>query len=129
MSKYRIFTTTPACRDFLSVLDGGGGVSIDCSFCERTHYAVDSNDFEEGEYDRYEELRAKNPEGYIPVHGSSVHYRILDGMCYPDECPCNGITKYERFMWNHRQIWANYLMMKKLSLQKDLDSIPSVGQV
>jgi hypothetical protein len=123
MKKKPILSDKPPSHEFLSVVRGGGGPSIDCSMCGRVHYSIDSPYYEEGELASYQELRAEDPDGYIETEGECVHYSAIQGQTVPDGCPCNGLRKYEDFMWSHRDLWCSYLMARKLSAQKEADSI------
>ncbi len=122
----RILTDKKISHEFMSVLTGGGGPSIECSICGRTHFATHSPYYEEGEYERYLTHEKEDPDGYISSDAECVHYVELDGNVYPDDCPCNGLTRYENFMWNQRGLWSSYLMAKKLALQAEIDSIGTI---
>ena len=73
-------------------------------------------------------MQLEDPDGYIGSDSSCVHYVELDGNIYPDDCPCNGLTRYENFMWSQKGIWSSYLMARKMALQAEIDSIGSIPQ-
>lgn len=101
--------------------------------CGRTHFATESRDHGNYQDDneavlaRYWERHAQDPDAYVAVNGHTVHYVHIDNATVPDDCPCNGLTKYENFMWNSRHIWSSYMMARKLALQAELDSIGSTN--
>lgn len=107
-------------REFKSVLDGGSGPFATCGCCGREHHALDAaNDI-----DALVELAKSHPEKYVLYPNTDmVDYFYLDGKIIPDTCPCDSLSKYERFMWKNREVWKRYLSMIKLTLQDTLESV------
>lgn len=100
---------------FVEALQGGGSSSIYCN-CGRMHYApenlMDSED--ETDYpnmlaDVTEEKR-KDPDGII-IHTNAdfVYCKEIDGKVFAVDCPCNGLTRYEDFIWANRNSIRRYL--------------------
>lgn len=96
---------------------------MECSMCGRNHYALFSPYFEPGELEAFQERHANDPDAYIEVQAECVHYGIVQNSIVPDDCPCNGLRSYEDFMWSERDMWASYLMARKLAAQQEADSI------
>jgi hypothetical protein len=109
---------------FLNALQGGGSHHMTCGYCGREHYCPDSDSVWEGDIhlggtdpgDRPEYLadalghQAKDPEGAI------IHYNVdcvttkdLVGIAFVEDCPCNGLRKYEEFIWSNRDSIRRYL--------------------
>lgn len=91
--------------------------------CGRTHFATDSPYLEPEELENLIHLAEQKPDAYIQSEGECIHYSAIQGHAIPDDCPCNGLTKYENFMWEYRGLWASYLMARKLEAQNLADSI------
>ena len=100
---------------FVSALSGGGGSSIYCN-CGRIHYAPcnllhsdDESDYQ-NMLDDVEAEKKENPDGVIINYEDSfVRGRDIDGRTFVDGCPCNGLRKYEDWIWNHRNAIRDYL--------------------
>jgi hypothetical protein len=108
---------------FLNSLTGGGSHYMVCGYCGRSHYCPESDNFYHNDNDRNDEDDAyahylrealaeqkKDPEGVV------IHYDVdfveaknLAGMAFVIECPCNGLSKYEDFIWNNKNDIRNYL--------------------
>ena len=101
-------------RMFLSSLQSAGSSEIACH-CGRMHYAPENlrNSDDEDDYqcmlDTVNAEKEADPEGVI-IHSDEdfvLHYRY-DNSVYVDECPCNGLRKYEEFLWNNRNSTRAY---------------------
>lgn len=102
-------------EEFLQALEhshSGGGCRADCQFCGRITY--DSSgiwDWDEGEL---EDLNKRNDEDSDKV--IAVDYAVpiayLDGKQYVIGCPCNSGRKYEDWIWNHRDLIAEYFNLR-----------------
>lgn len=108
---------------FLDSLKGGGSHYMVCGYCGRTHYCPESDNFYHNDGDRVDEEDAykyyleealaeqkKDPDGVV------IHYNVdcvmtkdLNGMAFVLECPCNGLAKYEDFIWHSKNDIRNYL--------------------
>lgn len=119
---------------FRNSLEGGGGVTVTCSYCDREHVAIDSRDIDDGfitqTCDRVEDIMKKakeDPDGWVLEREvDTIHYSVIDGMVFPDDCPCNGLARYERFIWNHRDRWFSYYAVRKLQLIDELSTLDCV---
>jgi hypothetical protein len=112
--KYRIYSDTPASDDFNACFPGGGGISVECT-CGRRHVAIDSRDIREDEVERYLEWAKEDPEGIILEYNIDyVHYAMIQGNAFVDDCPCNGMAPYEKLFWNYRENMRQYLTMVKM---------------
>ena len=87
---------------------GGGAPALTCS-CGRTHVAVSSPDFDEGELQRYEASARENPKSYV-LHGGcdSVSEHTINGQCIVDECECGTMAKFEAFVLRERELILGY---------------------
>jgi hypothetical protein len=57
-----------------------------------------------------EDEKAENPEGVIiDYENDFVYYSKIEGRLFVDGCPCNGLTRYEDWIWNNRQEIRDYL--------------------
>ena len=118
-----IFNERAPSHAFMSVLMGGGGPFQECTMCGRTHFALNSPYMEQSELDDFIRLAAEKPDAYIGVDSECIHYSTIQGHAVPDDCPCNGLYKYEKFMWDYKDLWVSYLMARKLEAQNLADSI------
>lgn len=128
----RIYKGPPASDSFKGAVSGGGQTEIDCGYCGRTHIAIDSHNLTMDEAaENYRESlleQAKDaPDDYVLVYDCDfVHYADMNGIVIPDDCPCNGLAQYEHFMWNMRDTWKKYLMLRKLRNQKENEDIGDI---
>lgn len=104
---------------FIDSLQGGGGSSSIYCNCGRQHYAPsnlygsdDEDDYVSMLQDALEEQK-KNPEGIvINYEDDFVSAHDIDGKTYVDRCPCNGLYKYEEFIWKNRNAIRRYLKIR-----------------
>lgn len=109
-----------------AVRDGGTMCATDCGFCGRVHFVSGSGhgDYSEGEL---EDLKAKakaEPDRYIQegVY-DCIPTGYFAGMNVVVYCKCNGLRRYEEWIWSHRDIILDYL---KARTQKELDATRAV---
>jgi hypothetical protein len=115
--KYAVNEKKPS-KMFLNSLPGGGASTIFCN-CGRTHYAPsnladsdDESDYENMLNDALEEQK-KDPDGVvIELEDSFIRAHDLGGKTFVDDCPCNGLRKYEDWIWNNRSIIREYLKVR-----------------
>jgi hypothetical protein len=109
---------------FMNALSGYGTGSdhITCGWCCREHYCPDTdyNHYDDDECSagesryRYrqfcEEEQKKNPNGVV-LHDDcdGISATEMNGVMFVLSCPCNGLQRYEHFIWQHRQTIRNYL--------------------
>lgn len=120
-------------EEFLAALRGGGGVFIDCGNCGREHYAIESphmaDNWKDPEWDDEKFRaslieRAKTDKNVVLHYGcDSVYYYDFDNYLIPDGCPCNGLRRYENFMWAHRGIFKNYMNNMAQKLERELETV------
>ena len=117
----------PPSAEFLSAIEEGGTLEIDCDFCGITHFATwdyeQYDEWSEGEHDEYEDendvpsyliylrkMAKEKPDWYIE-HGNvdSIAYGYLNGKQIVLDCPCNAGLRYELFIKSHAQMISEYL--------------------
>jgi hypothetical protein len=123
MSKYPT-RTKEASSEFLGVLRGGGGISVDCQ-CGRTHIAVDSRELTDEERLKYLNMADDDSDTYhLERNVDCIMYKCLYNlMPYVIDCPCNSYQPYEQFIWTERGTIAKYLSMVKLRMQLELETL------
>lgn len=107
---------------------GGGSHYMVCGHCGRTHYCPNSEalkddyreydgEVEEDVYKNYLQNaldeQKENPDSVV------IHYDVdvvmskeLNGMAFVLDCPCNGLYKYEVFIWAERNAIRDYLKVR-----------------
>jgi len=115
--KYVVNEKNPS-KMFLNSLRGGGASSIYCN-CGRTHYAPGNlrNSDDEEDYDNMLndvlEEQKKDPEGVVINHEDDfIHAKDLDGKTFVVDCPCNGLRKYEDWIWGNRDSIRDYFAVR-----------------
>ena len=114
-------TDTKPSDMFINALSGYGVGSPDkeCEWCGREHLCVDSRDMNDWNKDdpdgetwaeccerRYKE----DPDNIVLHYGyDSVSAHEMNGIMFVIDCPCNGLYRYEQFIWNHKDTIRNYL--------------------
>lgn len=117
MSKYATNERKPS-KMFVKSLKGGGASSIYCS-CGRMHYAP-SNLYDSDDEDDYTgmlnsalEDQKKDPDGVvINYEDDFIFAKDIDGRTFVVDCPCNGLRKYEDFIWSNRDAIREYLKVR-----------------
>jgi hypothetical protein len=115
--KYAVNERKPS-KMFLSSLSGGGSSSIYCN-CGRTHYAP-SNLYDSDDEEDYTSMlnsaleeQKKDPDGVvINYEDDFIHAKDFDGKTFVVDCPCNGLRKYEDWMWSNREIFREYFRVR-----------------
>ncbi len=113
-SKYAVNEKKPS-KMFFKTLKSSGSSSVHCN-CGRTHYAPanlydsdDENDYQ-NMIDSALEEQKKDPTGVvIDFDNEFIYAYTLDNKIFVENCPCNGLRKYEEWMWNNRQIFRDYI--------------------
>ena len=117
MSKYVIKEHKPS-KMFVRSLKGGGSSSIYCC-CGRMHYAP-SNLYDSDDEEDYTSMlddalaeQSKDPDGIvINYEDDFIHCKDIDGKTFVVDCPCNGLRKYEDFIWDNRDAIREYLQIR-----------------
>lgn len=137
---YKIYGGPRASEAFLNILMGSGGAHSQCGCCGREHWAVDNPDLYDFGYDDEAKKDAENKRAYIMssheddpdgvVLHRDVDYiesKTIDGQSIVVDCACNGLARYEKFFWENRNLWKEYLVMRKLRAQAVVDDIGDVN--
>jgi hypothetical protein len=96
-----------ATDEFLSAFCAGGGPIEECDFCGKTYYSTTNLD--EEDLASLEEQRVKHPDKFFPEEYDAIEYYEINGMKWVYECPCNGLDRYETFIWNESYRILDYL--------------------
>lgn len=96
-----------ATNEFLDAFIVGGGPTEECDFCGNTFYSTTA--LEEEEFGWYEEQRKEKPTKFFPEPYDSFEFYMVDGRRYVYGCPCNGMDRYEHFIWEHKEQILRYL--------------------
>jgi len=104
-----------------AVCDGGTPVA-DCELCGRTHYVSSGYCMEQGELADLEWKHQQEPEKYIPSDCDSISIGHIDGRQVVYGCPCNKLSRYEKFIWRHRFLIAKYLKRRSEEMMAEAES-------
>jgi len=101
----------PPSDDFMDAVTSGGSIVADCELCGRTVFEDDerAGDWELGELERLRENADKEPDKYVGFTDRSVGTGHIDGKQVVTNCLCNGLRRFENFIWSHRHIIADYV--------------------
>jgi hypothetical protein len=101
---------------------GVGSDSLECGWCSRQHYCPDTDYIHYGDadctaeesmanYRKYcEEEQRKDPNGVVLHYDcDSISGQELNGINFVIGCPCNGLTRYENFIWGNKDTIRKYL--------------------
>jgi len=105
---------------------GCGSPDMECGWCGRLHLCPTSESYrgdEDGGAAWQEDCvkqHKENPEGVV-LHWDSdaVSGQELNGITFVVCCPCNGLSRYETFIWAERRTIRNYLQ-KRIDHEYDL---------
>ena len=122
-SNSRTYRTDPdkPSEMFINAMQGFGVGSdeIECGWCGRYHMAPDNDyderdDMDRQQYKEYcEEQKKNNPDGVVLHYDcDSISAQEFNGIMFVWGCPCNGLTRYERFIWAERDTIRNYLKVR-----------------
>lgn len=115
---------------FIDIVCTYGTIRASCELCSREHFASYNNDgnFNEGELEELRKKAKEKPEKYIEwPDSSSISHGTIEGKQAVWGCECNGMFKYENFIWTHRYLIAEYLMKRAndeaQTAKEDLDKL------
>lgn len=101
---------------FRKSLQSCGSYEIHCN-CGREHVCPDSSsliDYDGHHRDQYLQYVTGNKEK--DPHGIIIHYNKdyvrgydIDGKAFVEDCPCNGLRRYEDWIWKNRDSIRSYL--------------------
>lgn len=99
----------------------GGSVQQGC-FCGREFYCPESRDLDDedraGMYAEIEQRNKTRPDKTVVwTEYDSVHFYEMDGKIFVTGCECNGLRKYENWIWENRNMIRGYL---KRRIQSEL---------
>jgi hypothetical protein len=107
--KYAVNERKPS-KMFLRSLEGVGSSSIYCN-CGRMHYAP--NNLSNSDVDCALAEQKKNPDGIvINIEDDFITCKELDGKTFVEDCPCNGLRKYEDWIWGNRDVIREYYQFR-----------------
>ena len=98
---------------------GCGSPDMECGWCGRLHLCPNSESYK-GDDDEglgwrtdCEQQHKDNPEGVI-LHQDwdCVSAHEMNGIMFVIDCPCNGLFRYETFIWEHKNTIRNYLKVR-----------------
>lgn len=111
--------------DVISGTNGHGSDEMECGWCGRNHMCPDNEYAERNGHDREEyrlyceEEKKKDPEGVVLHYDcDSVDGCEFNSINFVLSCPCNGLAKYEIFIWAERDIIRKYLK-ERVDLEYD----------
>ena len=95
---------------------GSGSPDMECGWCGRLHLCPESESYRgdddggAGWREECEQQFKENPDNVV-LHWDwdCVTGHELNSIQFVDDCPCNGITRYETFIWNERATIREYL--------------------
>jgi len=94
---------------FMECVCHAGTIVATCDLCGRTYYNyMDAGCFEEGELENLEKKSEEEPDKYIGVD-HTVGMGRIDGKQVIWDCKCEKAKRYEKWIWDHRRIIAEYL--------------------
>lgn len=110
----------PPSNTFLDAVCDGGTPAADCELCGRTHFAAGlQSDADRSELKALRQKAAESPEKYIESSDDSIGIGHIDGKRVVWNCPCNKLTKYERFIWSHRVMILAYLKARARAMASE----------
>lgn len=108
---------------FKKIVRSGGTAIADCELCGRTHFAPETDlDYEDSEFDLLKQKAEAEPDKYIADYTvDDITIGRIDGQQVVIDCPCNKLSRYERFIWNQRRIIAEYYKARIKEMADDLE--------
>ena len=114
-------TDTKPSEMFLDALSGFGIGSdhLECGWCARMHYCPDSDcnwDDSDGgiSWKSYceQEYNSRPNEVVLHYDCDAISAHEMNGIMFVLECPCNGLYRFENFIWGHKETIRNYLKVR-----------------
>jgi len=95
---------------------GVGSPDLTCGWCGRLHLCPTSKSYTQDEDEGVGwredcERQYKEDPDNVVLHWEwdAISGHELNGILFVDDCPCNGITRYETFIWKERETIRRYL--------------------
>ncbi|KKL61563.1 hypothetical protein LCGC14_2194060 [marine sediment metagenome] len=85
--------------------------TIVCQLCGRTHCGEE----------RDEDVDVEGIEGLVVQERGWAAHGVIDGKQFGEGCPCNGLRKYEDFIWKHRYQIIKYLKGRLQEMQEEVE--------
>ena len=125
--------------EFYAALFHDGSIRRTCH-CGRTHFASWEGSFDEGELENLLSNAEREPDKYINHPSTSISIAHIDGKEFVYECPCEGLERYETFIWTYREVILDYLTARhkrqlevlktfNTKLQQHADALAEVDKV
>lgn len=105
--------------EFFDALHHDGSICRQCH-CGRTHFASWDSGFDEGELEKLQASAEKEPDKYIDHISTSISVARIDGKEFVYECPCDGLFRYEQFIWTYREQILDYFIARH---KRQLDTL------
>lgn len=117
--KYRSEPDAPSELFVDSIGFGVGSAWMECGWCDREHLCPETS-YDPPDYgtdddrtkwrEHCEEEYRNNPEGVVLHYDTDgVSGKQLNGINFVVGCPCNGLHRFEKFIWNERDTIREYL--------------------
>ena len=112
--------------DFVEIVSNGYSIVADCGLCGRVCFEnSEFADWNLGEFDDLMSKRENDPERYVAL--DRIKTGIIDGKMAVANCPCNGLRRFENFIWSHRKLIGSYVQkrterMAELALKDEADA-------
>src|SRR5574337_916739 len=112
---------------FINALSGYGVGSdnLECGWCGREHLCPDTdyNHYDDDEcsaeesmfrYRQYceEEYKKRPNEVVLHYDVDGISAQEMNGIMFVLGCPCNGLYRYEQFIWENKDTIRNYLKVR-----------------
>lgn len=104
---------------FADLVCDAGTPSTYCNLCGRYHFATGPQSCEdERELERLLRLADEKPNAYVASEYDSISCGQIAGMTAVYDCPCNGLRKYEDFIWENRELIIKYIRKRTAAEMK-----------
>lgn len=121
----------PPSELFADIVCDGGTPVADCELCGRTHFATADRgvSWEPGEVERLRAKAAENPDKYIEYPSDDcIGFGHIDGKQVVFMCPCNRLSRYERFIICHQRMIVRFLKaINKAQQEKATEALTALG--
>lgn len=113
-----------ASHNFMDAVCEAGTPDMTCQLCDRHCFATGSQTcLSDVEIDKYRKSSNENPHRYWECADDSLAYGVIDGKQCVYDCPCNGMARYENFIWTHRHMITRYLRKRSESIKAECEDV------
>lgn len=97
-------------KEFEMAVLSAGSLVIQCEFCGRVYFATESeNNYGKGELEGLRKQVEKDPDKYIEDGTcDGISWGMIDNRQVVLGCKCNILSRYEKWIQNHRYIITDY---------------------